>query len=124
MALRTRRNATRNMQGMLKMPAKGHYLAEWRKRSGLSLQRLAQRLERSPGEEMISYASLHRIEKGEQPMSLEILNGLALAFECEPADILTVNPLTEGKVIDLLCVLRALPDEKIEVATRLLRAIA
>lgn len=103
----------------------GHYLREWRTyRSRMSLAKLAQRMEREPGEELLSSVSLGRIERGEQPLTLEVLHAAAHALDCDPIDILTVNPLKEGTVIDLLRVLRQLPPDKIETATRLLRAIS
>jgi transcriptional regulator with XRE-family HTH domain len=110
---------------MWKVPAKGHYLLEWRKHRGLSLERLAQRLESEPGgEPIISRSSLNRIERGEQDYTQEVLQALAIALDCEPTDLLIVNPLVDGVVIDLLSVLRSLPEEKIEMATRMLKAIA
>lgn len=103
----------------------GHYLREWRYfRDRMSLAKLAQRMEREPGEELLSSVSLGRIERGEQPLTLEILHAAAFALSCDPIDILTVNPLKDGHVIDLLKVLRSLPPDKIQTATKLLEAIA
>ena len=41
------------------------YVRQWRQRRGLSLRKLADRLETTPGgDPIVSYASLSRIEKG------------------------------------------------------------
>lgn len=80
-----------------------HFIMEWRKHRGLSLRRLAARMEVSPGgEEVVSYASLNRIEKYKQPYSEPILNALADALDVEPWMLLKVDPSKDGKVIDLM----------------------
>jgi transcriptional regulator with XRE-family HTH domain len=80
-----------------------HFIKEWRKHRGLSLRKLAARMEVSPGgEELVSYASLNRIEKYKQPYSEPILNALADALDVEPWMLLKIDPSKEGKVIDVL----------------------
>lgn len=111
--------------GMWKMSPKGTYIREWRKHRGLSLERLVQRLEAEPGgDPIVSITSLNRIERGTQPCKLDVLYALAEALDTTPMELMTVNPLVDGKVIDLMAILRKLPDDKIETATRLLEAIA
>lgn len=78
-----------------------HYIREWRKKRGYSLRKLAGMMESSPGEELISYASLQRIENGEQPYNEEILNALAAALDVSAAMLIEHHPEREGKVIDL-----------------------
>ncbi|CAB4141000.1 hypothetical protein UFOVP399_69, partial [uncultured Caudovirales phage] len=60
--------------------------------SGLSLARLAARMENAPGEEMISAMSLSRIERGLQPYSEPILEALSLALDVPKWALISVNP--------------------------------
>jgi transcriptional regulator with XRE-family HTH domain len=81
----------RNLSGMGLKIAKGtarrpHFLREWRKYRGLSLERLADRIETTK-------ASISRIENGKQPYSQEFLEKAAEALMCEPGDLLMRNPL-------------------------------
>lgn len=63
-----------------------HFVREWRQYRGLSQDRLAERLE-------MSKASLSRIESGKQPYTQDVLEALAYALACEPADLIVRNPL-------------------------------
>lgn len=98
------------------------YIKQWRLKRGLSLRKLADRMETEPGGELlISHASLSRIESGDQPYSQPILEALAAALDCTAADLISVNPEKEGDVIDLL---RHLPPEKHQQAVEFLRFLA
>jgi hypothetical protein len=57
------------MLGTMPKNAQGqHYFRQWREKRGISLRKLAARLEVEPGgDPLVSYASLSRIETGEQP---------------------------------------------------------
>jgi len=95
-----------------------HYIREWRKFRGVSLRKLAARMESEPGgEEIISYASINRIEKHEQPFSEPILYALADALDVEAWMLLKVNPLKEGTVIDMVS--RLTPDEQAKLSEML-----
>lgn len=83
-----------------------HYLRQWREHRGLSLRKLADRMELEPGVPMTSHANIQRIERFEQPYSQEILEAAALALDCSITDILTVDPSKDGEVVDLLALLR------------------
>jgi transcriptional regulator with XRE-family HTH domain len=110
--------------GMRKVSERGHYLREWREHRGLSLARLAQRMEVEPGEELISSVSIGRIERGVQPYSQPILEAIAVALDVSTFDLLAVNPKVDGKVIDLLNIIRSLDNSRLEMATKMLKAIA
>lgn len=98
------------------------YILEWRKKRGLSLRALANRLEVEPGgDALISHASIGRIEKGEQPYSQPVIEALAQALDVTVSDLIEVNPEKDGDVIDLL---RHLPAEKREQAVSYLRFLA
>jgi transcriptional regulator with XRE-family HTH domain len=106
---------------MSNAPFKRTYIKEWRQKRGLSLRRLAGRIERTPGEELISFSSLARIEKGLQPYSQPIIEGIAAALNVSVSMLLEVNPDSEGEIIDLVRHLRAEDREK---AVKMLRALA
>ena len=79
----------------------GHYIKEWRVHNGLSLRKLADRMEVEPGENLISYASLSRIEKGEQPYSQPILEALSKALGVPVAYLLSRKPDTDADIVSL-----------------------
>lgn len=102
---------------------KHHYIKEWIEHRGLSYRRLAQRMEREPGEELISFASVGRIANEKQPYTEETLEALAHALDAEPWQLINVNPLVEGDVIDLMGYYRSLtPDQKAQ-AMKVLKAL-
>lgn len=107
----------------VRMAKPPHYIKEWIDHRGLSYRRLAQRMESEPGEELISFASVGRIANGKQPYSEETLYALAQALDAEPWQLLNVNPLVEGDVIDLMAYYRSLtPDQKAQ-AIKVLKAL-
>jgi transcriptional regulator with XRE-family HTH domain len=97
-----------------------HFIREWRKYRGLSLRRLAERMETEPGELLTSHANIQRIEKYEQPYTQEILEALAEALEVSPTDLLSVDPSKNGEVVDLL---RLINDKNRAQAVRVLKAL-
>lgn len=111
------------MSTMAKQPYKRTYIAEWRKFRGLSLRKLADRVESEPGEASLSHASIQRIEMGTQIYTQETLEALAVALNCTPADLLTVNPNKEGKVVDLLTELRNLNEDQQRQALMHIQAV-
>lgn len=96
------------------------FIKEWREYRGLSLRRLAQRLEIDGPIETFSHASLGRIENGKQPYSQPILEALAVALNCSVVDLLSRDPYKDGEVIDLM---RLITDKNRETAVRVLRAL-
>lgn len=82
------------------------FIREWRQYRGLSLRRLADRLELNGPDETFSHASIGRIEKGQQPYSQPILEAIADALNVEVHHLLSVDPTKEGQVVDLLAMLR------------------
>ena len=61
------------------------YLREWRKDRGYSLERLAEMIGTSKGH-------LGDIERGDRRYNEDILEALAVALRCTPADILRRRP--------------------------------
>jgi transcriptional regulator with XRE-family HTH domain len=109
---------------MAKNPsAPKHYIKQWRDKSGLSLARLAARMETVPGEELISAMSLSRIERGLQPYSEPILEALSLALDVPKWALISVNPEKDGDVVDLMTLIRKQSPAERQRAIRLLKAV-
>lgn len=96
------------------------YIRKWREYRGLSLRRLADRLEINGPHETISHASIGRIEKGEQLYSQPILEAIAAALNASVTDLLGVDPTKEGEVVDLM---RLISDKNRAQAIRVLKAL-
>jgi transcriptional regulator with XRE-family HTH domain len=111
------------MWWMKKRPGKRHYLREWREHRGLSLARLAARMIDQTGEEIISSVSVGRIERGQQPYSQPILEALADALQCTAEDLLSVNPLKDAEVIDLMRIIREMDAGKRLQLTKIAKAL-
>jgi len=79
----------------------GHFIKEWRLSRNLSLRKLADRLVSDTFEPVISYASLSRIEKGEQPYSHEILEAIAEALGTSPASLLIFDPTRDSGLLTI-----------------------
>lgn len=76
-----------------------HYIREWRKHRNLTQDRLANRLGKTQG-------WVSQIERFEIEYTQGALHAIADALMCEPADLLRVNPLMDGDVIDITALLR------------------
>ena len=90
------------------------YIRQWRKHRGLSLERLADRLH-------TTHATLSRIERGRQPYNQALLEALADALGCEPADLLMRDPLDPEAPWSLW---EKLKPEQRKQAMRLLKVLA
>jgi transcriptional regulator with XRE-family HTH domain len=85
----------------------------WREYRGFSLERLASRVG-------ITHASLSRIERGLQPYSQPLLEGLAENLQTDPASLLTRNPLDPEGIWSIWD--KAKPAERAQIV-RLARAL-
>lgn len=100
------------------------YIREWRTKRGLSLRRLAERLETEPGGDlMMSHASIGRIERGQQPYSQAVLEAIAAALGVSVAMLLEVNPEKDGDVIDITLQLNKAPPELRQQAVSIIEAL-
>jgi transcriptional regulator with XRE-family HTH domain len=100
------------------------YIKEWRNKRGLSLRRLAERLEQTPGGDlMLSHASIGRIEAGKQPYSQSTLEAIADALGVTAAMLLEVNPEKDGDVIDITLRLNKAPPELRKQAIDIIQAL-
>lgn len=85
------------------------FLKEWREHRHLTQEQAAERLN-------MDRSNLSRVERGEVPYSQALLEAAADAYNCEPWDLLNVNPLKEGAVVDLMAVMKqATPEQRAEI---------
>lgn len=68
-----------------------HFIKEWRKFRELTQAQLAERVGVSDG-------NISHLENGNQNYTQPILEALADALQCEPADLLMRNPLQTGAI--------------------------
>ncbi len=81
-------------------------------------------MEVEPGTPLLSHESIRRIAKGDNPLTIDYLHAFAEALDCDPTDILTINPLMEGRVVDLLAIVRSVPTQRIAEAIAHIDVIA
>lgn len=85
------------------------FLKEWREYRELTQEQAAERVG-------MDRSNLSRVERGEVPYSQALLEAASEAYRCEPWDLLNVNPLKEGEVIDLTSLLKgASPEMRAEI---------
>ena len=77
-----------------------HYIKEWRKSRGLTQKQLADRMEREPGIQLMSYVTVSNIERGEQSPTLEQLSAFAEALNTTVSMLVEHHPKKDGKIVD------------------------
>ena len=77
------------------------FIRAWRKHRELTLAQLADRLQVEL-EVDISEGQLSRIERGETPYSQDILEAVAQALRCEPADLIMRDPTQPNAIWSLI----------------------
>lgn len=113
MAFGLAREQSRRMEGnqMLRPKAKPirHYVREWRKYRGLTQERLAERTPFTTG-------AISQLETGRTKYTQDMLEALAEALQCTPADLLMRDPLREGSVWSIEDQLkRATPERRSQI---------
>lgn len=82
------------------------HLRDWRLFRNLTQEQAAERIG-------LDYSTLGRIERGLVPYSQGLLEAAAAAYNCEPWDLLNVNPFKEGRVVDLSDLLKKADPETV-----------
>lgn len=90
------------------------YLREWRKHRGLTIEKLAEIVNRSKG-------YLSHIERGEKRYNQDLLEELSHALGCEPADLLGRDPDDGATVWQIW---EAIPEARKPLALDVLRTFA
>jgi len=67
-----------------------------------------------------SQSKISRVEAGKTPYNQDDLEEAAVAYNCEPVHLITVNPFKAGEVVDLM---RLIDDRNKDQAIRVLRAL-
>lgn len=96
----------RYLNSMAETTRTKHFIREWREYRGLSLRKLADRMESEPGVALYSHAQIGRFETGDNAYTQDFLEAVAVALNCTPGDLLSVDPNKDGEVIDLVRELR------------------
>lgn len=71
-----------------------HFIREWRKHRGLTLERLAERIGTTAG-------NLSRIEKGQQPYTQDFLEAAAEALATDAASLIMRDPMRQDAIWSL-----------------------
>ena len=93
-----------------------HYVKEWRTYRGLTQDQLAERINKTRG--LVS-----QIESGITGLTDDMIYAIADAVNCAPWDLLRVNPLKEGIVVDITDALRGQPADVQAEALGFIRGI-
>lgn len=80
------------------------FLRHWRDYRNLTQEQAADRIG-------ITQSQLSRIERGEYPYNQAFLEAAAMAYMCEPSDLLVRNPLDKSAVWSLIDAVRRAPAE-------------
>lgn len=67
------------------------FIREWRQHRNLTLEQLASRIDLTNG-------NLSRVERGQVPYSQPVLEALAIALNCRPADLIMRPPGVEDEL--------------------------
>ena len=95
------------------------HIRAWRKARGLTQKQLAERMESSPGEQLMSYVTVSNIERGGQSPTLEQLNAFAVALGVTVSDLIENDPNKNSEVVDLL---RLINDENRATVVAMIKA--
>jgi transcriptional regulator with XRE-family HTH domain len=95
-----------------KAPRNTHtFIRDWRKFRHLTLERVAERIGVTAG-------ALSQLERGDVAYTQPMLEALADALSCDPADLITYSPQA---VKDLRTIWASIPEENREQALRVLQ---
>ena len=100
-----------------------HFLREWRKHRNMSLRELARLLPSDGDEPLVSYVSIGRIERGEQPYSQRILEALSQALDVPVTDLLSIDPTDPSATGELLEQIRNLDEDRKQTLLRIAKTL-
>lgn len=96
-----------------------NYIRKWRKHRKLTLQKLADRMEKEPGVPVMSFVNLGKIERNEQSPTLEQLHFIAAALGVTVTQLIEDDPEIHGEVHDLM---KALDDRERDRVVQIIKA--
>lgn len=74
-----------NVQTRFKPTRARHFIRAWRKYRGLTLEQLAERVE-------VTHGAISQLERGETNYTQPMLEAIAKALQCTPADLIMRDP--------------------------------
>jgi transcriptional regulator with XRE-family HTH domain len=93
-----------------------HYFREWRKHRRLTQAQAAERAG-------VDQSTLSRLENAKIQYEERTLEALSFAYDCEPHELLTVNPTKDGDVIDISDLLKSADESQRRQAKALIEAL-
>ena len=102
----------------------GPFFKQWRKYRQLTLEKVAERIAfmDDPGIPSTA-ASLSRLENGKQSYTQRSLEALAEVYDCDPGELLDVDPFRRDELDEMIARLTGANDINRARAARLLRAL-
>lgn len=98
---------------MARKPAYRQFFREWREHRNLTQEAAAERME-------TTHATISRLERGKQAYTQPMLEKMADAYNCQPADLLMRDPSQPGF---LWTIWDQLPVEKREAVTDIIEGV-
>lgn len=87
----------------LKRRGPRHFIRDWRKHRGLTLEQLAERVG-------LTHGAISQLERGETNYTQPTLEAIANALNCEPADLIMRRP--DAETWSVWDEVRALPEDE------------
>lgn len=98
------------------LPLRMTFFKAWREFRGLTLEQLAERMKRHLA--TVSISTISRVENRQLPYGQAFLEAYAIAVQCEPSDLLNLDPAKSGASLDLSQIMGGLrPDDRYVVRT-------
>ena len=91
-----------------------HFIRAWRKHRGYTLEQLAEMVG-------VTHGALSQLERGDVNYTQPMLEALAEALSCEPADLIMRDPNSE--VWSIYDTLKALPSSERETVERMVKSL-
>jgi transcriptional regulator with XRE-family HTH domain len=92
------------------------FLREWRLHRGLTQVQASERIG-------VDQSTIAKIEQGKLPYNEDFLERAALAYGCEPGDLISVNPLAPDDIKALRTILEQAPRDARARAIDVLKAL-
>lgn len=93
----------RKVTSRFKQRGPRHFIREWRKHRGLTLEQLAERVG-------LTHGAISQLERGETNYTQPTLEAIAEALDCEPADLIMRRP--DGPTWSIWDEVRGLPEDE------------
>jgi transcriptional regulator with XRE-family HTH domain len=106
----------KRVKNRLKPEPRRTFIREWRETAGLSQDKLVERVREHL--EGFSKSTLSRLENGRQPYTQPMIEAIATALGCTPADLITRKP--DAEIWSIMDTLQSLPPEEQQTIIRMI----